>query len=169
MSDRTMDWERIVRENAREMLCLAMRVVGNSADAEELVQEAFLKAYRYQQRSNVENWGGLLHRLVVNNALDHLRKRKTSVPLPEGGLAGSSGDPVGMAEARELADRLRREIARLPRQQSEVFCLSQIDGRTNAQIAEALGITDGAVATALNKARKRLMASMERFSRIKEK
>jgi RNA polymerase sigma-70 factor, ECF subfamily len=162
MSDQTMDWERIVRENACEMLRLALRIVGNGADAEDIVQETFLKAYRYQQRAKVDNCGGLLHRLVVNNALDYLRKRKKNVPLPESGLAGSGSDPVGMAEAREMADRLRREIARLPRQQSVVFCLSQIDGKTNAQIAEALGIADGAVATALHKARKQLIASMER-------
>ncbi len=68
MSDSSMDWERIVRENANAMLRLAIRIVGCSADAEELVQEAFLKAYQYQQRENVKNWGGLLHRFVVNAA-----------------------------------------------------------------------------------------------------
>jgi len=158
-----MDWDQIVRENARPMLRLAMRIVGSSADAEELVQDAFLKAYQYQQREQVHNWGGLLHRFVVNGALDHLRKQKTTVSLPEAGPASSADDPPQLAEVRELADHLCGEIARLPRQQSEVFCLCHLDGRSNHQIAEALGIREGAVATALHKARKQLTASMARL------
>jgi len=158
-----MDWDQIVRENTREMLRLAMRIVGSSADAEELIQDAFLKAYQYQQREEVRNWGGLLHRFVVNGALDHLRKQKRLVSLRGIGPPGSAEDPARLAEARELVDHLRREIARLPQQQSQVFCLSSLDGRSNHQIAEALGIQEGAVATALHKARKRLAASMARL------
>jgi RNA polymerase sigma-70 factor (ECF subfamily) len=160
-----MNWDQIVREHAREMLRLALRIVGSSADAEELVQDAFLKAYQYQQREEVRNWGGLLHRFVVNAALDHLRKQKPTVSLPGTGLAGSTDDPAQLAEVRELADHLRREVAKLPRQQSQVFCLSCLDGRSNEQIAEALGIREGAVATALHKARKRLAASMAKLLR----
>jgi RNA polymerase sigma-70 factor, ECF subfamily len=165
MSHSSMDWEQIVRENAREMLRLAMRIVGSSADAEELVQDAFLKAYQYQQREDVHHWGGLLHRFVVNGALDHLRKWRTTVSLSETSLASSVEDPARLAEVRELAGQLRREIGRLPRQQSEVFCLSDLDGKSNRQIAESLGISEGAVATALCKARKQLTTSMATFSR----
>ena len=163
MRGRAMDWNQIVRENAKGMLRLAMRIVGSAADAEELVQEAFLKAYQYQQRDEVRNWGGLLHRFVVNGALDHVRKRKTIVPLPEIGLASSVEDPAQWVEVRELADHLRREIARLPRQQSEVFCLCHLDGRSNRQIADALGIREGAVATSSHKAQGRLRTSMTRW------
>jgi RNA polymerase sigma-70 factor, ECF subfamily len=165
MDDNSNDWERIVRENANGMLRLAMRIVGSSADAEELVQDAFLRAYRYRQREQVHNWGGLLHRFVVNIALDHLRKRRTTVALSEIGLASSVEDPARLAETRELANQLRHEIVRLPRQQSEVFCLSDLDGKSNRQIAESLGIKEGAVATALHKARKQLTAAMARLSR----
>jgi RNA polymerase sigma-70 factor, ECF subfamily len=165
MSDSSIQWEPIVRENARAMLRLAQRIVGSSADAEELVQEAFLKAYEYQEREAVNNWGGLLHRLVLNGALDHLRKRRSTVSLDEASLASTADDPVQLAEAREAADQLRREIARLPRQQSKVFCLAELDGRSNRQIAESLGIKEGAVGTALYKARKQLAASMARCMR----
>jgi RNA polymerase sigma-70 factor (ECF subfamily) len=163
-----VNWEQIVRENARPMLRLALRVVGSSAEAEELVQDAFLKAYRYQQRETVSSWGGLLHRFVLNAALDHLRKRRAIVPLPETGLPGSADDPARLAEARELDDRLREEIARLPRQQAEVFCLSNLDGKSNPEIAGALGISEGAVATALYKARKRLTLTLSVFLRSGE-
>ena len=147
-----MDWNQIVRENAKEMLRLAMRIVGSAADAEELVQEAFLKAYQYQQREKGAQLGRSFAPLCRERALDHVRKRKTIVPLPEIGLASSVEDPAQWAEVRELADHLRREIARLPHQQSEVFCLCHLDGRSNRQIADALGIREGAVAAALHKA-----------------
>jgi RNA polymerase sigma factor (sigma-70 family) len=105
---------------------------------------------------------------VVNGALDHLRKRKTEVLRPGTGLAGLAEDPARLAEVRELADHLRREVARLPRRQSEVFCLSCLDGRSNQQIADALGIDKGAVATALHKARERLTASVARLLKRQE-
>ena len=165
MRGSAMDWDQIVRENASGMLRLAVRIVASSADAEELVQDAFLKAYQYQQSTEVVNWGGLLHRFVVNCALDHLRKKRATASLPGTGLASSAEDPAQLAEVRELADNLRREIARLPHQQSEVFCLSCLDGRSNQQIADALGIEKGAVATTLHKARERLAASMARVLR----
>ena len=80
-------------------------------------------------------------------------------------MASSAEDPAQLAEVRELADNLRREIARLPHQQSEIFCLSCLDGKSNQEIADALGIEKGAVATALYKARERLAASMARVLR----
>jgi RNA polymerase sigma-70 factor, ECF subfamily len=165
MSNGGMDWERIVCENGRAMLRLAIRIVGSSASAEEVVQDAFLKAYQYEQRNTVRNWGGLLHRFVVNGALDYLRKQRPTVSLPESGLASSAEDPAQLAEVRELTDELRRGIARLPRQQAEVFCLSDLDGRSNRQIAESLGISEGAVATTLHKARRQIMVLMTRLSR----
>ena len=168
MSDSSMDWEQIVRENAKAMLRLAIRIVSSSDDAEELVQEAFLKAYQYQQREHVNNWGGLLRRFVVNGALDHLRRRRTSVSLAEFSSASSVEDPARLAEVREAVNQLRREIGKLPRQQAEVFCLADLDGRSNRHIAESLGISEGAVATALHKARKQLTASMARLSRSEE-
>jgi RNA polymerase sigma-70 factor (ECF subfamily) len=152
-----MDWHEIVRENAPGMLRLATRMVGSCSEAEELVQDAFLKAYQFQQRHVVQNWVGLLRRLLVNRALDHLRTRKVTVELDANHVVGSSDDPVQLAEMQELAQRLRREIGRLPAQQSEVFCLSHFDGKSNDQIAETLGVQVGAVATALHKARQRLI------------
>jgi RNA polymerase sigma-70 factor (ECF subfamily) len=165
MSGNSTEWEQIVRENTKGMLRLAIRIVGSPADAEELVQEAFLKAFQYQRREKIDNWGGLLHRFVANAGLDHLRKRRTTVPLCEASLAGLTGDPVRQAEASDLAAQLRREIARLPRQQSRVFCLSELDGRSNHEIAESLGINERAVASALHKARKRLAALMAKVLR----
>jgi len=165
MSNGGMDWERIVRENGRGMLRLAIRIVGSSDSAEEVVQDAFLNAYQYEQRNKVRNWGGLLHRFVVNGALDHLRKQRTTVSLPESGPASSAEDPARLAEVRELTDELRRGIARLPRQQAEVFCLSDLGGKSNCQIAESLGINEGAVATTLHKARRQIMILMARLSR----
>lgn len=163
-----MDWNQIVCEHAKEMLRLAMRIVGSEADAEELVQDAFLRAYQYQQRERVRNWGGLLHRFVVNGALDRVRRRKVIVLLPQMDRASSAEDPARWAEVRELAEHLRREIARLPHQQAEVFCLCHLDARSNQQIADALGIREGAVATALHKAHERLRASMARYMRRAE-
>ena len=98
------------------------------------MQEAFLKAYRYQIHEEIQNWGGLLHRFAVNVALDHIKKRRTCVPMADSSLVKSDEDPAGLAELSDLAKELRRTIAKLPLQQSKVFCLATSAANRTARL-----------------------------------
>ncbi|MGO8751234.1 MAG: RNA polymerase sigma factor [Thermoguttaceae bacterium] len=157
-----MNWDQIVHENAPGMFRLAKRILGSSSDAEEVVQDAFVNAFRLEQRQIVRNWGGLMRRLVTRASLDCLRRRRATARLDAARLASTTADPADLASAREIAERLRGEIARLPRQQATVFCLFCFDAMSHQAIAEALNICTGAVATALHKARKRLASALTR-------
>jgi RNA polymerase sigma-70 factor, ECF subfamily len=156
-SSLVIDWDHIVADHGPMILRLACRILGHGPDAEDAVQEAFLQVYRIGQEQEVESWGGLLHRAVVHRSLDRLRRRRKRAAEPlDDQPVGREDDPQETAAARELSDRLRHAISRLPEQQAAVFCLRYFDDLPYGRIAENLGIEVGAVASALHKARGKL-------------
>ena len=155
------DWESIVRTHGAMAFDTAWRLLGHAADTEDAVQEALLEAFRLHGRQPVRNWGGLLRHLATRRAIDRLRQRRTVLPLrPEMPMSEpaspASEQPESIAAERELADRLRLAIAKLPEREASVFALRYLGEMDNSQIAETLGISVDAVGVALHKARNRL-------------
>jgi RNA polymerase sigma-70 factor, ECF subfamily len=148
------DWERIVREHGPMVFTTAWRILGQAADAEDVVQDVFMEVQRVRVR--VRCWPALLRRLTTFRSLDRLRQRKATVGLDGLCLFSPNGDPESHAIGRELADRLRQAIAQLPEREASVFCQRFFDERSYDQIAENLAISRGAVAAALHKARAKL-------------
>jgi RNA polymerase sigma-70 factor (ECF subfamily) len=151
------DWDRLVREHGAAVFGTAWRILGHAADTEEVVQEVFLEAYRLRQAQPVKRWGGILRRLAAYRALDRLRQRKSFAALNDN-LIGNGDGPEAAAIGRELAERLRQVVAELPEREGAVFCLRYFEDLSYQEIAEALHISPGAVATALHKARAKLEA-----------
>ena len=150
------DWESIVRMHGPMAFDTAWRLLGNAADAEEVVQDALLDAFRLHARRMVTNWGGLLRHLAVRRAIDRLRTRPSVQPFACEPVAAESDRPEAVAIERELAERLRWAITKLPDREAGVLSLRYLGGMTNAEIASTLGITAGAVGVALHKARAKL-------------
>jgi RNA polymerase sigma-70 factor (ECF subfamily) len=150
------DWDRIVREHGPLVFATAWRILGHTADTEDVVQEVFLQVHQMLQTRPVRSWIGLLRRLAACRALDRLRQRRHTVSLEGLAVASSSDNPEAVAMEHELAERLRQAIARLPRREGAVFCLRYFDDLSYQQIAETLHMRAGAVATALYKARTKL-------------
>jgi RNA polymerase sigma-70 factor (ECF subfamily) len=154
------DWDAIVRAHGPMAYETAWRVLGNVADADDAAQAAFLDAVRLDRDAGgraIENWGGLLRRLVTCRALDLLRARRPAPVLSESTVAaGPSSRPDAVAEAGELSARLRTALGELPAREAEVFSLRYLADLSNTQIAAELGISTGAVGVALHKARARL-------------
>jgi RNA polymerase sigma-70 factor (ECF subfamily) len=155
-----IDWDRIVADHGPTILRLACRILGRGPDAEDVVQEAFLQVYRIGQEQAVTSWGGLLHRSVVHRALDRLRRRRKAAAPLDDPPSGREHDPQEIAAARELSQRLRGAIGKLPDQQAAVFCLRYFDELPYDRIAESLGIEVGAVASSLHKARGKLKSML---------
>jgi RNA polymerase sigma-70 factor (ECF subfamily) len=151
------DWDRLVREHGAAVFGTAWRILGHAADTEEVVQEVFLEAYRLPHAQPVKRWGGILRRLAAYRALDRLRQRKSFASL-NNNLVGNGDGPEEEAIGRELAERLRQVVADLPEREGAVFCLRYFEDLSYQEIAEALHISTGAVATALHKARAKLEA-----------
>ena len=138
----------------------AMRILGNAADAEEVAQEVFLDVISQSPPIGVRNWGAYLRKLAVFRSLDRSRQRRVEVPLPVEGLPSSALSPHDEAVRRELAEHVRSLIASLPEREGAVFALRYFEHLSNAEIADLLQVTTGAVAAALHKVRSKLEAAV---------
>jgi RNA polymerase sigma-70 factor (ECF subfamily) len=154
------DWDRIVREHGPMVFATAWRILGNAADAEDVVQDVFLQVHQLHQAGPVRYWVGLLRRLATCRALDRLRQRRHTVSLDSLPLASGGPGPDAALLEKELGERLRLAIAQLPQREGAVFCMRYFEDLSYQQIAEALRIRPGAVATALHKARAKLEVSL---------
>lgn len=133
---------------------------GTRADAEDLLQEIFLLAYRklpeFRGDSAVGTW---LYRLAMNRCLDHLKSRQTKA---QG--ASTTIDEETMPGPRLVADGgikrldLERAIARLPDGARAAFVLHDVEGFQHHEIATILGISEGTSKSQVHKARLRLRA-----------
>lgn len=152
------DWDRIVREHGPGIFAAAKRILGQAADAEDVVQEVLIEAFRGEQVRSIRIEGGILRRMAVCRALDRLRQRKVVAPLHPQSVRDFGPGPATAAMARELSERLRQALVQLPPREAEVFSLRYFEDLAYQEIADLLGIQAGAVATALHKARVKLEA-----------
>ncbi len=142
----------------------AHRLLSNEADASDCFQRAFVSALKVEQTKAVRNWPALLRRLVTARALERLRQRyreaARSEQLPEAAFDRKTIGPLHAAEASELGQRLREELAGLDSQQAQVFCLACLEGCSYQEIAEELGITVNHVGVLLHRARSSLQEKL---------
>lgn len=140
------------------------RVLSHEADARDCYQEVFLEAIRVSRREEVRRWGGLLRRIATTRAIDMLRARYRRTGRIEAvdveGIVGRIGEAESMAEACELADQLRREVAKLPEQQGIAFWMFCIEQAPYEQVGEALGVETSHARVLVYRARARLKKAM---------
>jgi len=141
---------------------VARAVVMTHEDAEDAVQEGFLRAYQALDRFDpAQSFGAWLHRIVANAALDLSRRRKVRAAEE---LSESYATPFrDPAEDAELSERLKAALATLPERARAVLVMHDIEGFTHAEIGEMLGIPGGTARSDLHHARqklKKLLANM---------
>lgn len=143
---------------------LGMSLVGDPFEAEDIVQDAFLKAIThidsFQARSSLGTW---LYRVVYNSSIDRLRSRvdnplpeesdpdENSLPMPEVLLEWHT--PEALAISNEGQDYLDQAIQSLPGSLRSVFVLRDIEELSTAQTAEILGVGESLVKVRLHRAR----------------
>ena len=162
-------FERLVALYERPAVSTAYRLLGNADDARDVVQEAFLRAYRSLSRLKERTrFGPWLLRIVSNLSLNARRSRRTAVlPLDEErGMEGATtggGDPVvtsftpeRSAEGRELQEALDAAMAKLPEKQRLSLVLFTIEGWAQKDIAQTLECSLETVKWNVFQARKRL-------------
>src|SRR5258707_10465773 len=134
------DWSQIVQQHGPMVWRTAYRLLNNEPDAADCFQRTFVSALEFTRKDSVRNWPALLRRLATARALECLRRRQREahrfVMLPESGSADAGAiDPLAAAEARELAEDLRKALTELDERQSQVFCLACLEGFSYEQIA----------------------------------
>lgn len=149
----TAAFQRIVASTGDLLVRLCARILGDIEDAEDAVQETYLKAYRaliqgqFDHRSSVKTW---LYRIATNTALDLLRSRKARAPLDSS--LGTS-QPLALIEQRLALRELHEWLGGLPEEQRVTLLLSVVEGLPSAEIGEILGCSEGAVEQRLVRAR----------------
>jgi len=150
----------LVERYQRPVYSLVRRLVGDPQRAEELAQDAFVKALRALDRYDPERrFASWLFKIAANTALDELRRRRAAPieePLPETATAPTS--PEAGAAASELRAHLEAALARLRPEYRAVVLLRHVEGRSQEEIAEILGVPVGTVKTHLHRARRQLQA-----------
>lgn len=170
-------YRSLVERHSRAVFRLAWRMTGNEQDAEDVVQETFFKAYRrlnqFEDRSAFSSW---LHRIAVNCAYDLLRTRarqREDATAPTGD-DGSGADPLDrfesaaplpdhIAHSGQIARRVRAAMTRLSPRERAAFALRHFEGRPMREIAELLGIDEGAAKHSVFRAVRKLRPALAAF------
>ena len=150
-------FEEMVARQARFMFQVAFGLLRNTQDAEDAVQEAFLKLYRGEAWLRIENEKGFLARTVWRVALDHLPKAAERMSdVSEMQLEAVGGSPEENAVDEDERAVLRRLIDGLPEELRQPLVLSSVEEMTSREVAEAMGIPEGTVRTRVMRARAEL-------------
>ena len=161
-------FETLVLEYEKNVYNIALRMTGNSTDAADMTQEAFIKAYNSLQSfrgdSKFSVW---LYRIVSNVCLDFLRSKNRrptvslSVEDDDGedtqlDVADESQSPELLLDRKLTRESVRRGLDSLPPDYRQILLLREIQGLSYDEIAQALGLEVGTVKSRIFRARKRL-------------
>jgi len=152
---------RYDREHASSLRALAYRMLGSRAEAEDIVQEAYMRAFAslgaFRGEASLSTW---LSRIVINEALGRLRKRKRTVAMPENPEAqiirfplNPSDDPERTMAQRQILGLVERATDSLPDVYRTVFVARVIEGLSIEETADLLGVRPETVKTRLHRAR----------------
>lgn len=166
--DDTRLFTEIVRRYQNYAYSLAYRVLKNSGDAEEIVQESFIRVWKsrgkYRREIKFTTW---FYKIVVNLCYDKIRYRRGKSAIinesivPEE-VSGSSDDPGLVLDGKELLSMITRFAEELSEKQRMVFTLRDLQNLSVTEVAEVLGISEESVKTNLVYARRTLKTKINK-------
>ena len=137
----------------------ALRVIGRSADAEDVLQTVFLRVLSRREQDEAAQWpAAYFKRAAVNAAVDLLRRRAVRAETTYDDAAPHAAIESGLL----LKEQLRRAIAILDRDDATMFLLRYVEGLSNQELADLFQLEKNNVAVRLHRIRLRLQAEMER-------
>ena len=155
-------FEQLFRDYQRQVYACIVRIVRDSAAAEDLTVETFWRIYRSRSLFRADgNFSAWSHRIATNVALDHLRKPRRETELPDNLLAPSAPDP---AVSHEMRSRIRSAFANLPPKYRLIATLALIEEAPYEEIAAAAGITVALVKVRVFRATRMLRKQLRSLS-----
>jgi len=140
-----------------------MRIVNHTEDAEDVLQEAFMEAYRYIHEYRAEaSFGAWLKKIVVNRAINHVKKRRLTLleHLPES-VEPDENSTDNEALIPEIK-KVHAAIMELPTGYRLVLSLYLLEGYDHAEIGQILGVTEATSKSQYNRAKNKLRALLKR-------
>jgi RNA polymerase sigma-70 factor (ECF subfamily) len=159
----TEAFRRLVERHSPAVFRLAFRMTGNEQDAEDVVQEAFLRAYRqihrYESRASFATW---IYRIAANYSLDLIRARKPtdSDELALGALRESSPGPDRLFVSAKVQETVDQALETLTQQERTAFVLRHFEGQSIEEISGALGIGSNAAKHSIFRAVQKLRKAL---------
>jgi RNA polymerase sigma-70 factor (ECF subfamily) len=170
-------FRELVRRYERPVFSLIFRMVRDSATAEDLAQDTFIKVLnhidKYRPEFKLSSW---LFKIANNVAIDHLRRRQVETVSMSGSphagsaveveatsfdIASSDESALDEIESKELGSAIERAIARLRPEYKSCILLRHVEGRSYEEIAATLDLPLGTVKTYIHRARQQLRESLE--------
>jgi RNA polymerase sigma-70 factor (ECF subfamily) len=154
----------IVESTQQRLVRMSARVLGDLGEAEDVVQDSYVKAFRalcagrFDRRSSVATW---LYRIVVNASLDAKRAKKRRPPLASDTLTETAWDGEPSAEARVALAEMADWLGALPDDQHIALVLKAVEGLASSEIAAIMQCSEGAVEQRLVRARAALRLRSE--------
>lgn len=157
-------FEKLYELHGARMKSIARNLLGRDTDAEDAVQETFLKVYRgaasFRGSAALSTW---IYRILVNTCYDALRRRRRrsedplEPPAPESSGDRAEGTPIpAPATDHPLRLAIEQSLTKLAPRQRTVFLLSAVEGFSHREIAQVLDVSEGASRTLLFEAKRRL-------------
>ena len=163
-------FSQIVMRYQQRLLKVASAVLGDEDEAMDMVQEAFIKAYfnlkSFRGDSSLYTW---LYRILYNLCISSLRKKKIISFFSFDShdeffnLPSHEPDPLEKYERQEIQMAVKNAMKKLPSKQRMVFAMKQLDGLKHFEIAEIMGITEGAVKASYFHAIKKLREILNQY------
>jgi RNA polymerase sigma-70 factor, ECF subfamily len=169
-------FRQLVERHSRSVYKVAFRITGNQADAEDVVQETFLKAYRqldrFEERASFGTW---LHRIAWNCAVDLLRARPKREQAEESDTLEQLGTthatvtgqaaptPERLMASVQVGDRVKAAMARLSPLERAAFVMRHFEGRSIDEISRALEIRENAAKHSIFRAVRKMRLALEPY------
>jgi RNA polymerase sigma-70 factor (ECF subfamily) len=171
--DRT-EFARLVEAYSGQIFRLALKMLQNQQDAEDILQETFIKAYKalpkFESRSSLSTW---LYRIATNEALMFLRRKRPDQISVEQPSDDEDRTPLEIVDwcclpeselmSTEARANLETSVGTLPQSLRVVFLLRDIEGLSTREAAEVLELSESAVKTRLSRARLRLRETLSAY------
>lgn len=163
-------FQSLVERHSRLVFRVAYRMTGNESDAEDVVQETFLKAYRqlgrFESRANFGTW---VYRIAVNCAIDYMRARPKRETAEDGEvlerMAGDGGQPGAddLVLAGEIGRRVHAALDLLSDMERAAFVMRHYQGFSIEEIGRALGLKTNATKHSIFRAVRKMRTALEPF------
>ncbi len=159
---------KVYDQYAKGMYHVALRIVHDQAEAEDIMQESMITAFaKIQQWNRTATFGAWLKRIVINNSLSHVRKygkyRMVNYDDVAYEMEQASDAQIDMEEAGITAQKVLEVLKTLKDSYREILTLSLIEGMDNEEVSEILGISNGTCRTTISRAKDSLRQQMQRL------
>ena len=156
-------FQQVYKQYSRSMYNVGYRIVNDRDEAHDVLQDAFISAFRNLESYRGDaTFGAWLKRIVVNKAINYVkRKRMESIPEHEDWDVGMDEDSNELESFPFTVERVRKAIDELPDGYRMVLSLYLIEGYDHSEIAEIMGITESTSKSQFNRSKKKLKELLE--------